>query len=82
MGDAGASRKRSNDAPWETLSLRLNRSISAPLLTGHLRGTCTTPDSYPGHLWGTCTTPDSYPGHLRGTCTTPDRTPAGYLHHS
>jgi len=33
MGHAGASRKPSNDAPWETLGLRLSRPISAPLLT-------------------------------------------------
>jgi len=33
MGHAGASRKSPNDAPWETLSLRLRRPISAPLLT-------------------------------------------------
>ena len=33
MGHAGASRKSPNDAPWETLSLRLSRPISAPLLT-------------------------------------------------
>jgi len=33
MGHAGASRKSPNDAPWETLTLRLRRTISAPLLT-------------------------------------------------
>ena len=33
MGHASASRKSPNDAPWETLSLRLSRPISAPLLT-------------------------------------------------
>jgi len=33
MGHAGASRKSPNDAPWEKLSLRLSRPISAPLLT-------------------------------------------------
>ena len=33
MGHAGASRKSPNDAPWETLSLRLSREIPAPLLT-------------------------------------------------
>jgi len=33
MGHAGASRKSPNDAPWETLSLRLSRPYSAPLLT-------------------------------------------------
>jgi len=33
MGHASASRKSPNDAPWETLSLRLRRPISAPLLT-------------------------------------------------
>ena len=33
MGHAGASRKSPHDAPRETLSLRLNRSIFAPLLT-------------------------------------------------
>jgi len=47
MGHAGASRKSPNDAPWETLSQKLSRSISAPLLilgripAGHLL----TPDS-------------------------------------
>jgi len=33
MGHAGASRKSPNDAPWETLSLRLSRPISTPFLT-------------------------------------------------
>ena len=33
MGHAGASRKSPNDAPWETLSLRLSRPISVPFLT-------------------------------------------------
>ena len=33
MGHAGASRKSPNDVLWETLSLRLSRPISAPLLT-------------------------------------------------
>jgi len=45
MGHAGANRKFPNDALWEMLSLRLGRPISAPLLTGHLRGTRTTPYS-------------------------------------
>jgi len=45
--------KSLNDAPWDTLSLRRSRPISASLLTlvrapaGYLQGTCTTPDSYP-----------------------------------
>ena len=33
MGHAGASRKSPNDAPLETLSLRLSRPISAQPLT-------------------------------------------------
>jgi len=41
MGHVGASGKSPNDAPWETLSLRLSSPISIPFLTGHLRGTCT-----------------------------------------
>ena len=45
MGHADASRKSPNDAPWEKLSLRLSRPISASLLTGHLRGTCPSSDS-------------------------------------
>jgi len=39
---AGASRKSPNDA----MSLRLSRPISAPLLTGHLRGTCKHQSGY------------------------------------
>ena len=31
MGHAGANRKSLNDIPWEMLSLRLSRRISAPL---------------------------------------------------
>ena len=42
MGYAGASRKSPQDAPWETLSLRLSRPISAPILTAG-RGTCGVP---------------------------------------
>jgi len=47
MGHAGESRESPNDVVWETLSLRLRRPISAPLLTvvrapvGYLH----TPDS-------------------------------------
>jgi len=36
VGHAGASAKSLNDAPWETLSARLSRPISAPHLTGAL----------------------------------------------
>jgi len=36
MGHAGTSRKSTNDAPWEMLSLRLSRPFSAPLLTAVL----------------------------------------------
>jgi len=36
MGRAGANRKSPNDAPWETLSLKLSRPISAPLLAAVL----------------------------------------------
>jgi len=53
MGHVGASRKSPYDVPWETLSLRLSRPISAPLLKGHLQGTCTTPDT----CQGTCRVP-------------------------
>jgi len=67
MGHAGACSKSPNDAPCEMLSLRLNRPISAPLLT--LAG---APAPILTAVQGTCTTPDSCPGYLRGTCTTPD----------
>ena len=33
MGHAGANKKSPNDSLWETLSLRLSRPISAPILT-------------------------------------------------
>ena len=62
--------------------------VPAPLLTGHLRGTCTAadraPTGYLHHSWqGTCGVPAPLlTGHLRGTCTTADRAPTGYLHHS
>jgi len=36
MGHTGASRRSPNDAPRETLSLRLSRPISAPLLSAAL----------------------------------------------
>jgi len=69
MGHAGASRKSPNDAPWETLSLRLSRPISAPLRTP-----VRAPAGYLHHSWqGTCGVPAPLlTGHLRGTCTTPD----------
>jgi len=38
MGHAGASEKSPNAAPWEMLSLRLSRLISAPLLTAVCHG--------------------------------------------
>ena len=62
----GASRKSPNDAPWGTVSLRLGKSISAPLLTVHLRGTCITPDSAPAgyvHHSG-----QRYRTAVQGTC--------------
>jgi len=40
MRHAGASRESLNDVPWETLSLRLGRPISAPLLTAVLPRRC------------------------------------------
>jgi len=42
MGHAGASGKSPRDAPWETLSIRLNMPISAPRRTG-VQGTCGVP---------------------------------------
>jgi len=44
MAHMVASRKSPNDSPWETLSLRLSRPISAPLL---ILGTC----GVPAHSW-------------------------------
>jgi len=35
MGLVGANRKTPNDAPLETLSLRLSRAIAAPQLSCH-----------------------------------------------
>jgi len=53
----GASRKSPNDAPWETLSLRLSRLISAPLRT-----LVRAPAGYLHHSWQlTCH------GHTRKT---------------
>jgi len=52
MGHTGGSRKSPNDAPWEILSQRLGRPISANpwhwsghpwRWSGYLRSTCTTP---------------------------------------
>jgi len=43
---ASASRNSVNDAPWETLSLRHSRLISAPLLTP-----ARAPAGYPHHSW-------------------------------
>ena len=57
MGHADASRKSPNDAPWKTLSLRLSRPVSAPLMTlagapapilTAVQGTCTNPDTGQG----------------------------------
>jgi len=55
MGNAGATRNSPNDAPWEIPSQdwigqllhhywQGTWGVPAPLLTGHLRGTCTTPN--------------------------------------
>jgi len=110
-GYAGASIKSFNDAPWEMLSLRPSRPLSAPLLTA-VQGTCGVPAPLLTAVQGTCGVPaplltavhgtfgvpaplltavqgtcgvpatlltagqDTYPtGHLRGTCTTPDSFP-------
>ena len=46
MGHAGTSRKSLNGAPWEALSLRLSRPVSAPLLTP-----VRAPAGYLYHSW-------------------------------
>jgi len=56
MRYAGASRKSPNDAPWETLSLRPSRPISAPVLTA-VQGTCRVPAPLLTAVQGTCRVP-------------------------
>jgi len=56
MGHVGTSRGSPNDASWEILSEKLNRPISAPLLTA-VQGTCGVPAPLLTAVQGTCGVP-------------------------
>ena len=77
---AGASRESLNDAPWETPSQRLSRSISAPLLTvprapagylHHYWQLSRAPAGYMHHSWQLSRVPGSLLTAVQGTCRIP-----------
>jgi len=82
----GTNKDFPNDTPWETLSHRLRRPISAPLLTA-VQGTRRVPVPlwrWTEHPRVTCTTSDAGRGTrgLPSPLLTLNRAPAGYLLHS
>jgi len=70
MGYAGANGISPSDAPWEILSQRLSRLISAPLLTA-VQGTCGVPAPLLTAVQGICGSAAPLLTAVQGTCGVP-----------